>query len=141
MSGYLALVQHYLPDAKPLEKSTTLLLDHKVALPPARCRHETALVDSADVMKQTILFDMEEKVRQGHALSSVGKAEDENVAGKGSGLTKGEISELTQVRSHVLWGLLFRSWQWSGLAALTHWTPCTSSWIQGYPSSGETSCA
>ena len=35
-------------------------------------------------------------------MSSVGKAEDEDVAGKGRGLTKGEMSELTLVRSHVL---------------------------------------
>jgi hypothetical protein len=104
MSGYQALVQHYLPDAKPLEKSTILLLDHKVALPLARCRHETALLDSAEVIKQMILFDMEEQVQQGQALSSVGKAEDEDTAGKGRGLTKGEMSELTLVRSHVLWG-------------------------------------
>ena len=49
-----------------------------------------------------ILFDMEEKVQQGQAMSSVGKAEDEDVAGKGRGLTKGEMSELTLVRSHGL---------------------------------------
>ena len=104
MSGYMALVHHYLPDAKPLEKSTILLLDHKIALPLARCRHETTLVDSAEVMKQMILFDMEEKVQQGQALSSVSKAEDEDVAGKGRGLMKGEMSELTLVRSHGLWG-------------------------------------
>ena len=35
---------------------------------------------------------------------TVGKAEDEDVAGKGRGLTKGEMSELTLVRSHELWG-------------------------------------
>ena len=106
LSGYLALVQHYLPEAKPLEKSTILLLDHKVALPLARCRHETRLVaiDSAELVEKMILFDVEEKVQQGQALSSVGKAEDEDVAGKGRGLTKGEMSELTLVRSHGLWG-------------------------------------
>ena len=51
--GYLAMVQHYLPEARPLEKSTILLLDHKIALPLARCSHETTLVDSAEVAKQT----------------------------------------------------------------------------------------
>ena len=99
MSEYLALVQHYLLEAKPLEKATILLLDHKLDLPLARCRHETTLVDSAEVAKQMILFDMEEKVQQGQAMSSVGKAEDEDVAGNGRGLTKGEMSELTLVRS------------------------------------------
>ena len=104
LQGYLNLAQHYLPDAKPLEKSTILLLDHKVALPLARCRHETRLVDSSELVEQIILFDMEEKVQQGQALSSVGKAEDEDVTGKGRGLTKGEMSELTLVRPHGLWG-------------------------------------
>ena len=76
LSGYLALglVQHYLPEAdyKPLEKSTILLLDHKVApaLALARCRHETRLVDSAELVEKMILYDMEEKIQQGQALSS-----------------------------------------------------------------------
>ena len=49
---------------------------------------------------------MEEQVQQGQALSSVGKAEDKDVAGKGRGLTEAEMSELTLVRSHALcsWG-------------------------------------
>ena len=93
-----------MPEAKPLEKSIILLLDHKVALPLAICRHETRRVDSAELVEKMILFDMEEKIQQGQALSSVGKAEDEDVAGKGRGLTKGEMPELTLVRSHGLWG-------------------------------------
>ena len=104
LSGYLTMVQHYLPEAKPLEKSTMLLLDHKIALPLARCRHETSLLHSAEVVEQMILFDMEENVQQGQAMSSVGTAEDEDLTGNGRGLTKGEMSELTLVRSHRLWG-------------------------------------
>ena len=60
-------------------------------------------MDSADLVKQVILFDKEERVQQVQALSSVGKSEDNDVTGKGRGLTKGEMSELTLVTSHVLW--------------------------------------
>ena len=110
--GYKVLSMYFVSDAENCLESTIGLLENKVSGLAHRCRMEASDKVSVSERVQTVLgFGAEAKdseQRAGTVAFEENSKGDDSAVGGGVGrrLTKTDLHEMAQMRSHALWGKL-----------------------------------